>query len=88
MSKVERTTLGCVFHLIIHLEQNQEGGCTPNIHSSLFSRNILYTYIDGVRVTCVVIRRALFSLCIFPGDKNIRLRLTGHCVKVVFFLNI
>lgn len=26
MSKVERTTLGCVFHLIIHLEQNQGGG--------------------------------------------------------------
>lgn len=83
MSKVERTTFCCVFHLIIHLEQNQKGG-VQLIHSSLFSRNILYTYIDVVHVTSVVIRRALFSLCIFPRGQQLPTKTHGTLCQMFF----
>lgn len=87
MSKVERTTFVCVFHLIIHLEQNQKGGGVHLIHSSLFSRNILWTYIDVVHVTCVVIRQALFSLCIFPRGQQLPTQTHGTLCQRGFLFN-
>lgn len=88
MSKVERTTFCCAFHLIIHLEQNQKGGGVHLIHSSLFSRNILWTYIDVVHVTCVVIRQALFSLCIFPRGQQLPTQTHGTLCQRGFLFNI
>lgn len=89
MSKVERTTFCCVFHLIIHLEQNQKGGGVVHlIHSSLFSRNILRTYIDVVHVTCVVICQALFSLCIFPRGQQLPTQTHGTLCQSSFLFNV
>lgn len=92
MSKVERTTFVCVFHLIIHLEQNQKGGgggCTLNSFITVLTKytGIMNVYIDVVHVTCVVIRQALFSLCIFPRGQQLPTQTHGTlCQRGFLFI--
>lgn len=91
MSKVERTTFCCVFHLIIHLEKNQKGGgCTLNSFITVLTKytGIMNVYIDVVHVTCVVIRRALFSLCIFPRGQQLPTQTHGTLCQSSFLFNI
>lgn len=68
--------------------KSERGGGVHLIHSSLFSRNILWTYIDVVHVTCVVIRQALFSLCIFPRGQQLPTQTHGTLCQRGFLFNI
>lgn len=68
--------------------KSEGGGGVHLIHSSLFSRNILWTYIDVVHVTCVVIRQALFSLCIFPRGQQLPTQTHGTLCQRGFLFNI